>query len=138
MIIGAHGTWGMPALLTADHRVKFQVRPDMLEVVDSFCYLGDMLYAGRGCEITVNTRVKTAWNKFRELLQVLTSRHLSNKTRGHVYSSCVRSAMLNASETCPLTKTNLQRLQRNYRVMIRHICSINSEDVVTVRQASYW
>ena len=57
---------------------EVQVRPDKLEVVDSFCYLGDMLYAGRGCEIRVNTRVKTAWNKFRELLPVLTSRHLSN------------------------------------------------------------
>ena len=80
-----------------------QVGPDKLEVVASFCYLGDMLSAGGGCEKAVTTRVKTAWKKFRELLPVLTSRHLSYKTRGHVYSSCVRSAMLHASETWPLT-----------------------------------
>ena len=43
-----------------------------------------------------STHVKTAWKKFRELLPVLCSRHLSFKTRGHVYSSCVRSAMLHA------------------------------------------
>ena len=89
-----------------------------------------MLSAGGGCEIAVITHVKTAWKKFRELLPVLTSRHLSYKTRGHVYSSCVRSAMLHASETWPLTKTNLQR---NDRAMIRQICSIKPEDVATVR-----
>ena len=91
-----------------------------------------MLSAGGGSEMAVTTCVKTAWKKFRELLPVLTSRHLSYKTRGHVYSSCVWSAMLHASETWPLTKTNLQRLQRNDRAMIRQICSIKPEDVARV------
>ena len=91
-----------------------------------------MLSAGGGSEITVTTRVKTAWKKFRELLPVLTSRHLSYKTLGHVYSSCVRSAMLHVSETWPLTKTNLQL---NEKAMIRHICSIKPEDVATVRSS---
>ena len=117
---------------------EVQVGPDKLEVVASFCYLGDMLSAGGGWEMAVTTHVKTAWQKFRELLPVLTSRHLSYKTRGHVYSSCVRSAMLHASETWPLTKTNLQRLQRNDRAMIRQICSIKPEDVATVRSSDYW
>ena len=66
---------------------EVQVGPDKLEVVASFCYLGDMLSAGEGCEMAVTTRVKIAWKKFRELLPVLISRHLSYKTRGHVYSS---------------------------------------------------
>ena len=64
-----------------------------LKVVASFCYLDDMLSADGGFEITVTTRVKTAWKKFRELLLVLTSHHLSYKTRGHVYSSCMWSFM---------------------------------------------
>ena len=98
----------------------------------SYCYLGDILSAGGGCEIVVTTRVKRAWKKFRELLQVLTSRHLSYKTCGHVYSSCVWSTMLHASETWPLTKKNLQR---NDRAMIRQICSIKPEDVATVRSS---
>ena len=40
--------------------------------------------------------------------------------------------MLHASETWPLTKTNLQRYDR---VMIRQICSIKPEDVETVRSS---
>ena len=111
---------------------EVQVGPDKLEVVASFCYLGDMLSAGGVCEIMVTTPMKTAWKKFRELLTILTSLHLSDKTRGHVYSSCVCSTMLHASETWPLTKKNLQR---NDRAMIRQICSIKPEDVATVRSS---
>ena len=111
---------------------EVQVGPDNLEVVASFCYLGDMLSAERGCGITVTTRVKTAWKKFRELLPVLTSLNLYYKTHGHVYISCVRSAMLQASETWPLTKANMQRLQRNDRAMIRQICGIKPKDVAMV------
>ena len=43
--------------------------------------------------------------------------------------------MLYASETWPLTKTNLQRLQRNDKAMIRQICNIQPEDVATVRSS---
>ena len=111
---------------------EVQVGPDKLGVVASFCYLGDMPSAGGGCEIAVTTHVKTAWKKFRELLPVLTSRHLSYKTRGHVYSSCVQSAMFHASETWPQTNTNLQR---NDSAMIRQICSIKPENVATVRSS---
>ena len=97
---------------------EVQVGPDKLEVIVSFCYLGDMLSTAGDCELLTTTCVKTVWKKFKELLPVLSSRHLSFKIRGCVYSSCVRSAMLHASETWPLTKPNLQHLQRNDRAMI--------------------
>ena len=109
---------------------EVQVRPD---VVASFCYLGDMLSAAGGCELSTTTRVKTTWKKFKELLPVLSSRHLSFKTHGCVYSSYVGSAMLQASETWPLTKPNLQCLQRNDRAMIRQICNVRLQDFVTTR-----
>ena len=92
---------------------EVQVGPGKLEVIASFCYLGNMLSAAGGCELSTTIHVKIAWKKFKDLLPVLSSCHLSFKTHGHVYSSCVRSAMLHASETWPLTKPNLQRLQRN-------------------------
>ena len=45
---------------------EVEIGEDTLEVVDSFCYLGDMLSAGGGCELSSTVRVKTAWGKFRE------------------------------------------------------------------------
>ena len=112
---------------------EVQVGLDKLEVVASFCYLGDMLSAADGCELSTTTHVKTAWKKFKELLLVLSSFQLSFKTRGCVYSACVRSTMLHASETWPMTKPNLKRLQLNYRAMIRQICNVRKQDVVTTR-----
>ena len=85
-----------------------QVGPDKL--VASFCYLGDMLSAAGGCELLTKTRVKTTLKKFKKLLPVLSSCHLSFKTCGSMYSCCVRSSMLHASETWLLTKPNLQCL----------------------------
>ena len=76
---------GNVCLIDGRPQSEVQVEPDKLDVVAPFCYLGDMLSAGGGREIMVTTRVKIAWKKFRELLPVLTSRHLSYKTRGHAY-----------------------------------------------------
>ena len=70
-----------------------------MDVVPSFCYLGDMLSAGGGCDLAVTTRCSVAWGKFRKLLPILTSKHVSLKTRGKLFSFCVRSAMLHGSET---------------------------------------
>ena len=50
-----------------------------------------------------------------------------------VCTARVRRAMLHASETWPLTKPNLQRLQRNDRAMIRQICNVRPQDIVTTR-----
>ena len=111
-----------------------QVGPDKLEVVASFCFLGDMLSAAGGCELSTTTHVKTAWKKFKELKPVLSSGHLSFiKTHGRVYSTCVRSAMPHASETWTVAKPCLQRLQRNDRAMIRQICNVKPQDTATIR-----
>ena len=50
-----------------------------------------------------------------------------------MYSSCVQRAVLHASESWPLTKPNLQRLQRNDWAMIRQICNVKPQDIVTTR-----
>ena len=41
--------------------------------------------------------------------------------------------MLHASETWPLTKPNLQHLQRNDRAVIRQICNVRQQDIVTAK-----
>ena len=99
-----------------------------LEVVSSFCYLGDTICAGGGCELATITRAKSAWGKFRMLLPILSSRQISLATRGKVYSTCVRSTMLHASETWAMSSSALNRLQRNDRAMMRWMCNVRPED----------
>ena len=102
-----------------------------LEVVPEFCYLGDMLSAGGGCELAAITRCKCAWSKFRQLLPLLTNRHLPLLTRGKVYSSCVRSVMLHAAETWAMKVDTLNRLWRNDHAMICWICNVRAKDEVS-------
>ena len=94
---------------------EVEVGSEKLEVVSEFCYLGDMFSAGGGCELAAITRCKCAWGKFRQLLPLLTNRHLPLLTRGKVYSSCVRSVMLHAAETWAMKVDTLNCLRHNDR-----------------------
>ena len=67
---------------------------DKIEVVDKFCYLGDMIGSGGGVEETSQTRVRCAWAKFRELSQILTKRGVSLKIKGKLYKSCVQRVLV--------------------------------------------
>ena len=105
-----------------------------LDVVPTFCYLGDMLSAGCGCDSAIAARCGVAWGKFRKLLPLLTSKHLSPKVRGKVFSTCVRSAMLHGGETWGPNAPELQRLRRNDRAMIRRICGVKVHDEISSDQ----
>ena len=125
---GAPDALGLLGLLMKE---KVEVGNEKLEVVPEFCYLGDMLSAGGGCELAAITRCKCAWGKFRQLLPLLTNRHLPLLTRGKVYSSCVRSVMLHAAETWAMKVDTLNRLRRNDRAMIRWICNVRAKNEVS-------
>ena len=104
---------------------------EKLEAVQEFCYLGDMLSAGGGCELAAVTRCKNAWGMFRQLLPLLTNRNVPLVTRGRVYSTCVRSVMLHAAEIWAVTAATLNRLRRNDRAMIRWICNVKAKAEVS-------
>jgi len=75
-----------------------------LELVDKFCYLGDMLSVDGDAGAAVEARIQTGWNKLRQLVPMLTNKDISLIRRGRLYSSCVRSSMLHGSETWPVRK----------------------------------
>ena len=45
-----------------------------LELADKFCYLGDMLSVDGDADAAVEARIRIGWNKFRQLLPLLTNR----------------------------------------------------------------
>ena len=63
-----------------------------------FSYLGDRVNASGGCEVHVIARARIEWVKFKECGELLNSKRFSLKTKGMIYRSCVRSAMLYGSE----------------------------------------
>ena len=119
--------------LPIDNRPVTQVDVDgtQLDVESNFCYLGDMLCAGEDAKLAIVTRCSTAWGKFKRLLPILTSKHVSLRTRGKVFNACVCSALLHGSETWTPTAPDLKRLSRNDRSMVRWICGVRDDDEVS-------
>jgi len=60
-----------------------------LEVVDKFCYLGDMLSVDGDADAAVEARIRIVWNKLRQLLPLVTIRDISLIRRGRLYSTYV-------------------------------------------------
>jgi len=60
-----------------------------LELVDKFCYPGDVLSVDGDADAAVEARIRIGWNKFRQLVPLLTNKEESLITRGRLYSSCV-------------------------------------------------
>jgi len=52
------------------------------------------------------TRIQIGWNKFRQLVPLLTNKDMSLIERWRLYSSCVRSSVLHGTETLPVKKEN--------------------------------
>jgi len=48
-----------------------------LELVDKFSYLGDMLSVNGDADAAVETRIRIGWNKFRQLVPLLTNKDIS-------------------------------------------------------------
>jgi len=60
-----------------------------LELVHKFCYLGDMLSVDGDADAAVENRIRIGWNKFRQLVPLLTNKHISLKVRGRLSSGCL-------------------------------------------------
>ena len=60
-----------------------------LELVDKFCYLAHMLSVDGDADAAVETRIRIGWNKFRQLVPLLTIKDISLIVRGRLYSSYV-------------------------------------------------
>ena len=65
-----------------------------VEIVKSFCYLGNRVNASGGCEAAVTARARIGCVKFMECGELLNSKRFSFKMKGMICQSCVRSAML--------------------------------------------
>ena len=99
-----------------------------LELVDKFCCLGDMLSVDGDADAAVEARIRIVWNKFRQLVPLLTNKDVSLIMRGRLYSSCVRSSMLHGSETWPVRRENVVALQRAEMRMVRWMCGVKLKD----------
>ena len=70
-----------------------------------------MLSVDGDADAAVEARIRMGWNKFRQLVPLLTNKDVSLIMRGRLYSSCVRSSMLHGSETWPVRRLPSKELR---------------------------
>ena len=90
-----------------------------------------MLSVDGDADAAVEARIRIGWNKFRQLVPLLTNKDVSLIMRGRLYSSCVRSSIcciLHGSETWPVRKENVVALQRAGMRMVRWMCGVRLKD----------
>ena len=101
-----------------------------LKLVDTFCYLSDILSVDGDADAAVETRIQIGWNEFRHFVPLSTNKYVSLIVRGRLYGRCVRNSMLHGSENRPVRKENEVALQRAEMRMVRWMCDIKLKDGV--------
>jgi len=91
-----------------------------------------MLSVDGDADAAVETRIRIGWNKFRQLVPLLTNKDTSLIVRGR-FSSCVRSSMLHRSETWPVSKENDVALQQAEMRMVGWMCGVKLQERVPSR-----
>jgi len=95
--------------VTGTRRTSVDIGGDAnLELVDKFCYLGDMLSVEGDANAAVEIRVRSGWNKFRQLI---------------ILQLCAKY-MLHGSQTWPVRKENEVTLQQAQMRMVRWMCGM--------------
>jgi len=89
-----------------------------------------MLSVDGDADAAVENRIGIGWNKFRQLVPLLTNKDISLTVRGRLYSSYVQSSMLHGSETWPVRKENGVALQRAEMRMVRWMCGTKLQDII--------
>jgi len=112
-----------------DGAKQFEVgASDELEVVEKFCYLGDVIGNGGGAKESSRARVRCAWGKFRVLKILLTARGASLRVKGKIHGACVQRVLLYGSETWPMKTEDMQRLTRTENSMDRLMSGVTLKD----------
>jgi len=92
--------------------------------VDKFCYVADMLNVDRDADAAAQARIRIGWNKFRQLVPLLTNKDISLIVRGRLYSSYVQSSMCHGSKTWLVRKENEMAFQWAEMKMIKWMCGV--------------
>ena len=63
--------------------------------------------------------------KFRELSGLLIGKGMSLRSKGIIYTTCIRPAMLYGNETWPIKIENIRKIQRSEMRMLRWMTGVS-------------
>ena len=93
-----------------------------------------MLSQEGGCEHAILKRIQTGWLKFRELSGLLIGKGMNLRSKGIIYTICIRPAMLNGSEIWPTKVEDIRKMQRSEMRMLRWMTGVSLSE----RKSNEW
>ena len=105
-----------------------------LEIVDQFCYLGEVMTWGSGAGEAAKARIAAAWRKWREMSSLLVNKSIPLKNRARIYCACVRPVMLYRAETWSTTKAIERKICSCDQRMLRYMAHVRWENRVTTEE----
>ena len=74
--------------------LEIDINNQAIEIAEMFCCIDDTTGPKVGAVDSVTTRISSRWNKFRDLVSLLTSKGLPIKAKSRLNSTCVCSVTL--------------------------------------------
>ena len=84
-----------------------------------------MLSQEGGCEHAILKRIQTGWLKFRELSRLLIGKGMNLRSKGIIYTTCIRPAKLHGSETWSTKIEDIRKIQRSEIRMLRWMTGVS-------------
>ena len=100
-------------------------RGSVIKQVEKFKYLGSTLSQDGGCETDVDSRIKAAWGKWREVAGVVCDKKMPVRLKVKIYSTVIRPVLMYGSETWALRRKEEAKLERTEMRMLRWIMGIS-------------
>ena len=109
------------------------MRGEVVEEVDSFCYLGSIISSNASLDPEINKRICSAGAAFQKLRKrVFDDRHISLMVKMAVYKISIVPILLYGSETWALSKQQAHRLEVFQNNCLRSILGVSRADRVSV------
>ena len=93
-----------------------------------------MLIQEGSCEHTILKRTQIGWLKFKELSGLLIGKGMSLRSRGIIYTTCIKSTMLYGSETWSTKIEDIRKMQRSEMRMLRWMTGVSLSE----RKSNEW
>ena len=101
---------------------------EAIEVVDQFEYLGRILSKDGSDMPALEDRIGKAWGAFENKKDIMTSRHISMKTKRHTYETYILPVVSYATETMTWTKQMFKKIKVFNNHIMRWMCGAKLRD----------
>lgn len=117
-------------VMTNTAKVDIRVKDGVLEYVEDYTYLGQVISTKDQMTKEINLRIATGWKKYWALKEIMKSKELGMSTKRKIFNSCILPCLTYGCETWTLTKALREKLAVAQRGMERSMTGYKRQDKI--------